>query len=197
MEKIKGYSDFTNSEWEKFCMDFLNSIIPNPFEVLGNLDDISLEYQDMGYSFYPWAILYNKEDDWKCDILFSEIGANMWNDGEQNAMINYSPDLPNARNLAKYIKSDKYEIVYKFAFYPKIKDQKFGDMLDEFFDPFMERVENEYSLTILESFVMWAFNETSGRTTTRLSYSSGFPKNVTSGSRENKFDYFMLGTKLG
>lgn len=67
---IKNFNKFTKDLWEEFAMNFLNSIEPNPFEILGNLDDLSLEYDDMGYSFTSYLQIMNLEDKWTADLLY-------------------------------------------------------------------------------------------------------------------------------
>lgn len=150
---IKNFNKFTKDLWEEFAMNFLNSIEPNPFEVLGNIDDIFMEYLDMGYSYFSLLEIINIDNNYPIgtdaiELLHSELTAENIS-GTPEKILKYSPGSDENFRLIKCIESGKYKLVYKFGFHSKEKYQTLGEMIDEVYYPMMKRIGNEYSLNIL------------------------------------------------
>ncbi len=191
---IKNFNKFTKDLWEEFAMNFLNSIDPNPFEVLGNLDDISLEYDDMGYSFFPALEIINLRDDWSVDILYSELTAKKYKEPSEK-IIKYCPGTEDNFKLVKYIESGDYQLTYKLCFLPKNKFQLFGEMLDEFCYPIMGRIKSEYSLD--ELFFLISFVNGNSNERYQL-YDHPFPKKgyFSDKTLESRIGTLIITTKI-
>lgn len=189
---IKNFNKFTKDLWEEFAMNFLNSIVPNPFEVLGNLDDISLEYDDMGYSFTSYLQIMNLEDNWSADLLYSDLSAKKFSEDEIPKILKYSPGTKTNYELVNYIEREKFLIAYKFGFSAKRIGQKFGEMLDEFYYPMIKRIENEYSLDRMFSGVTW------GTSRGHVPFGKYFPDReyVPEIFREREFALLVITTKI-
>mgnify|MGYP000146049868 CR=1 FL=1 len=189
---IKNFNKFTKDLWEEFAMNFLNSIVPNPFEVLGNLDDISLEYEDLEYSFTSYLELININDNWSADLLYSELSSEKFSEDKIPKILKYSPGTITNFELVNYIEKGEFQLFYKFGFSSKKIGQKFGEMLDEFYYPMMMRIENEYSLTKIMSGVTWGISRGF------IPYGPDFPNKgkFPEVFRENEFGRLVITTKV-
>jgi hypothetical protein len=159
---IKNFDNFVRKLWEESSLNFLNSINPNPFDFLDNLDDIVIDYLDDGYGFHSYFTIrkdYGKDDyrleykvtdgsgkigeGWELvcsDLTFQQIETRTLN---SKMIINGLRDNQKFKDL---VDSGSYRKIYRLNFYPNNPGQKLSEIIDNFHKPIIDRLENEFNV---------------------------------------------------
>jgi hypothetical protein len=162
MNKIKDFSKFSKDSWEEFSLNILNSMDPNPLEILEQIEDISLEWTDDGWGFVSYLRLVDPNDEY--DVFYPNSALEYFRlNVKNNKMIDYYKN----RAFSDLISKSNYRPTYKLRFISKSEKQ--GESLDvlvnSFYYPMIKRLKNEFQIQILnfdgkksEEEIDWSIN---------------------------------------
>jgi hypothetical protein len=138
VSKIKNFKGHINSLWEEYISNFINSLNPNPLEVIHLINDITLELVDDS----DWEINTSiKMQD--CDSFYKI--HNFISTNDKKITINNHDDS----EFLKCMESDNYQLIYDIIIRPPNRNEYYLNHLNDVLDKIVVRLESEFHVNII------------------------------------------------
>lgn len=141
-KNIKNFRDHVKSLWVEYCLKFIDSLNPNPIDILNLIDDITLELADDDWVFES-SVKIRDNNSYR---VYNFIG---WTRRTNTKKSTISLNGHDDSEFLRCIERDNYKLVYDIHIHPPGTNKHLSFLINGL-NSIIKRLENEFSVNIIE-----------------------------------------------